>query len=376
MATQGTVEVVRGSDGALEVRLGGPWRLAGGIPALDPVRAALERTPPPPRAVVDAAAVDGWDSALVAFVSEIDQLCRTRGVACERRGLPDGAQRLLALAEAVPDRVGTKPTTRPSLLARIGAAAYGWRDSTAAGLDFLGEITLGLGRLVAGRARLRRGDVVFELQRCGMQALPIVSLIAFLVGTILAFVGAVQLQQFGAQIYVANLVAIAMAREMGGIMTSIIMAGRTGSGFAAELGTMRVTQETDALTTMGLRPIDALVLPRVLALMIMMPLLTIYADVVGMLGGMAVGVGLMGISAVTYVNQTQYALTLTSCTVGVGKSVVFGLLVAMAGCLAGMSAGRSSAAVGEATTRAVVTGIVAIIVADGLFAVVFNVLDI
>jgi phospholipid/cholesterol/gamma-HCH transport system permease protein len=259
---------------------------------------------------------------------------------------------------------------------RVGDATYTARDSAVAALDFLGEITLGLGRLVTGRARVRGGDVVFELQRCGIQALPIVSLIAFLVGTILAFVGAVQLQQFGAEIYVANLVAIAMAREMGGIMTSIIMAGRTGSGFAAELGTMRVTQETDALATMGLRPIDTLVLPRVIALMVMMPLLTIYADVVGMLGGLAVGVGLMDISAVTYWNQTQYALTLTSCAVGVGKSVVFGLLVAMAGCLAGMQAGRSSAAVGEATTRAVVVGIVAIIVADGLFAVAFNVLNI
>jgi phospholipid/cholesterol/gamma-HCH transport system permease protein len=203
-----------------------------------------------------------------------------------------------------------------------------------------------------------------------------VTLIAVLVGMILAFVGAVQLSRFGAQIYVADLVAIAMVREMGCIMTGIIMAGRTGSGFAAEIGTMRVTQEIDALETLGIPPMDFLVLPRVLALSLMMPLLTVYANVLGIAGGALVSVGMLDLSVVQYVTEANGAVTLSSYATGIGKSAVFGVLVALSGCLRGMQSGRSSSAVGEAATSAVVTGIVLIIVADGLFAVAFQLLGI
>lgn len=372
---KGRLAVERSGDGALWVRLGGTWRMAGGVPSLDAVRAELARPPLPARASVDGTGVDDWDSAMVAFVAGIGDLCRERGVPLDRDRLPEGARRLLALAEAVPAR-GGEARARTSWLARVGEGALALVARAADVVRFLGEVTLALGRLLVGRGRIRPGDVLFELQRCGAQAVPIVVLIAFLVGTILAFVGAVQLEQFGASIYVANLVGLAMAREMGAMMTAIIMAGRTGSGFAAEIGTMRVTQETDALTTMGLPPMEALVVPRVLGMTVMMPLLTLVADLVGVTGGAVVGIGMLGLSPPLYLTQTQGAIALGDVALGVAKSVVFGLLVAFAGCFAGMRCGRSSAAVGEATTRAVVSGIVAIIVADGLFAVVSNVLGI
>ena len=214
------------------------------------------------------------------------------------------------------------------------------------------------------------------LQESGPNALGIVTLINFLVGLIIAFVGAVQLQKFGASIYVADLVAIATVRELAPIMTGIIMAGRTGSGFAAELGTMQVNQEIEALSTMAVPPMDFLVLPRMLALSLMMPLLVCYADLIGMLGGAAVGIGMLGQGPRLYWEETRGAIGLLDIGIGVGKGLIFGILVALAGCMRGMSSGRDAAAVGQAATSAVVLGIVWIIGLDGILAVVTNVLGI
>jgi phospholipid/cholesterol/gamma-HCH transport system permease protein len=219
-------------------------------------------------------------------------------------------------------------------------------------------------------------DLMLLIQECGAQALPIVTLISILVGLILAFVGAVQLKMFGAQIYVADLVGIAMAREMGAMMTGIIMAGRTGAAFAAQLGTMQVNEEIDALKTLGISPMEFLVMPRIIALVLMMPLLCIYADFMGILGGLLVGIGMLDLSFMEYLNETREALTLTHFSVGIFKGVVFGILVALSGCLRGMQCGRSSSAVGLAATSAVVTAIVAIIMCDGLFAIITNTLGI
>jgi phospholipid/cholesterol/gamma-HCH transport system permease protein len=212
------------------------------------------------------------------------------------------------------------------------------------------------------------------IQQCGAEALPIVTLISFLLGVILAFVGAVQLQQFGAQIYVANLVGVAMTREMGALMTAILMAGRTGAAFAAELGTMKVTQELDALTTAGFSVLEFLVLPRVLALVLMMPLLCLYADLVGVLGGATIGVGMLDLSWTMYLQQTIHVVSLGDTVGGVFKATVYGILIALAGCWRGLEAGSSASAVGRAATSAVVTSLVAIIVACGLFAFLFYVL--
>jgi len=186
----------------------------------------------------------------------------------------------------------------------------------------------------------------------------------------------VQLKLFGAQIYVADMVGIAMVREMGAMMTGIIMAGRTGAAFAAQLGTMQVNEEIDALTTMGISPMEFLVLPRMLALILMMPLLCLYADLMGMLGGVLVGIGMLDIAPMQYFVETQAAVNLTNINIGLFKSMVYGILIALAGCLRGMQCGRSAQAVGDAATSAVVTSIVFIIVSDGLMAVICNALGI
>ncbi|MDX1776401.1 MAG: ABC transporter permease, partial [Desulfobulbales bacterium] len=248
--------------------------------------------------------------------------------------------------------------------------------STIDMLGFIGEATRTVGHFLLGRARFRRIDLLIFMEECGAQSLPIVTLISVLVGLILAFVGAVQLKLFGAQIYVANLVAIAMAREMGALMTGIIMAGRIGAAYAAQLGTMQVNEEIDALKTMGLPPMDFLVLPRLLALVLMMPLLTLYSLLLGIVGGAIVGVGMMNITLVQYFTQTQASLDLPNITLGLAKGGIYAILIALAGCMRGMQSGRSAAAVGEATTSAVVTAIVGIIVTDGIFAVICDALGI
>jgi phospholipid/cholesterol/gamma-HCH transport system permease protein len=310
----------------------------------------------------------------VTFTLKVLGEARRLAIEADRSGLPEGVRRLLALAEAVPEKQTGRDRGRASWLARLGGAAVGAVDAARTGVTFLGESMLALLALLARRARFRTSDLLLIVQECGPRALGIVSLISFLVGLILAFVGAVQLEQFGASIYVANLVAIAMTREIGCIMTAIVMAGRTGAAFAAQLGTMNTNQEIDALATMGISPMEFLVLPRMLALILMMPLLTVYADLVGILGGAVVGIGMLSLSPTQYYQQTSGAVHVTDFLIGVAKSSVFGVLVALAGCLRGMQSGRSAAAVGLAATSAVVTSIVLIIVLDGFFAVVLNVI--
>ena len=279
----------------------------------------------------------------------------------------------------MPEKKGArKEEAEVSFLQRVGISAIGAGDSLGEMLKFLGEMSVTFVRLFRMKARFRPVDLFLLIQQCGAQALPIVTLISFLVGVILAFVGAVQLKQFGAQIYVADLVGIAMVHEMGAMMTGIIMAGRTGAAFAAQLGTMKVTQEIDAFTTLGLSPLEFLVLPRVIALVLMMPLLCLYADFVGVLGGAAIGRHGNARSLLDHVLSRDRPMRsgLTDLFGGIFKSAVYGVLIALSGCLRGIQCGNSSSAVGDAATSAVVTGIVAIVVACGIFAVVFYVLGI
>jgi phospholipid/cholesterol/gamma-HCH transport system permease protein len=243
-------------------------------------------------------------------------------------------------------------------------------------LDFLGDAFTAFIRLLRGKARFRRSELFLIIQDCGAKAFPIVSLISVLVGLIFAFIGAIQLKMFGAEIYVADLVAIAMVRVMGAVMTGIIMAGRTGAAFAAQLGTMQVNEEIDALKTMGISPMEFLVLPRMLALMLMMPLLCLYSDLMGILGGLLVAVTMLDVNIMEYYVETKSAVTLTYLWIGLFHSVVFGVLVALAGCLRGIQCGRSASAVGEAATSAVVTGIVSIVVATGIITFLCEVLGI
>jgi phospholipid/cholesterol/gamma-HCH transport system permease protein len=370
-----TLHVRRPTPEVARVELTGAWRKEDRLPDPSEVWRESQVASPVHRLTFDTSRVTDWDSGLVTFARKVLEDATACGIESDRAGLPDGVQRLLHLAEAVPEKHTGRGPAQAGWLARIGAwATAGWVE-TAAGLAFLGEGMLALGALLRGQARFRMSDLLVVIQDCGPRALGIVSLISFLIGLILGFVGAVQLQQFGASIFVANLVAIAMTREIGCIMTAIVMAGRTGAAFAAQLGTMNTNQEIDALSTMGISPMEFLVLPRMVALIVMMPLLTIYADLVGILGGAVVGVGMLGIGPTEYFEQTRGAVNLTSFFIGVSKSAVFGVLVALVGCLRGMQSGRSAAAVGLAATSAVVTSIVLIIVMDGIFAVILNVLQ-
>ena len=377
MAEEGQVSFQRAADAKLLVRFSGRWRLRGGLPSVSLIERELEPAPKVGDIVFEARELISWDSSVLTFLLELSELCRQRGIKMDRAGLPLGLQRLLRLAEAVPEKKGArKEAVEPAFLERAGNAVIGAAASLGETLEFLGEMTVTFLQFFCMKARFRAVDLFLLIQQSGAQALPIVTLISFLVGMILAFVGAVQLKQFGAQIYVADLVGIAMVREMGAMMTGIIMAGRTGAAFAAQLGTMKVTQEIDAFTTMGFSPLEFLVLPRVIALILMMPLLCLYSDFVGVLGGAAVGIGMLDLSWTTYLRETTQAISLTDLGGGVFKSSVYGVLIALSGCLRGIQCGNSSSAVGDAATSAVVTGIVAIVAACGVFAIVFYVLGI
>lgn len=371
------ISIARPSADTLQIRLAGPWQMARGVPDASEIERAAEGGPAPARVTFDTQGLGDWDSSLLMFLERVSERFAARGITIDRSGLPAGVQRLLALAEAVPERQGARSdTAHPPLLERIGRTALAARDAANEFVTFFGQLALAFWALVRGRARLRPIDLMLYVQQAGADALPIITLISFLVGVIMAFVGAVQLEKFGAAIYVADLVGIAVVREMGAMMTGIVMAGRTGAAFAAQLGTMKVTQEVDALTTMGIPPMEFLVLPRALALCLMMPLLCLYSDLIGILGGAAIATGMLGLSLPVYFQELFHAVGIKDLVGGVFKAATYGVLIAVAGCLRGMESGSSASAVGDAATSAVVTGIVLIISACGIYAVVFYVLGI
>ena len=282
------------------------------------------------------------------------------------------ARRLIALAFAVKEREGARRVAGDeSFTARVGDSVLQTWGHAQELLAFTGELVYSFGRFFAGNATYLRSDLLQFVQETGAKAFPIVSIISFLIGMIFAFVGVMQLNQFGAGIYTANLVAVAMVREMAAIMTAIIMAGRTGAAYAAHIGTMKVNEEIDALRTLGMQPMDFLVTPRVIALVLMMPLLTMYSSFMGILGGISVGMMMLDISLVQYVAQTIDSLDLNSLFGGLFKSVVYGALVAVAGCQQGMACGNSAMAVGQSTTKAVVMGIVLIVVSASVLTVIY-----
>ena len=360
-------------DNTLVVRIAGNWSITEGLPSTEELKRQIGMKSAPRRVSFDARQLGEWDSSLLTFLIKVTDFCRDKSITISKEGLPEGVSRLIDLSTAVPEKKDArKEVARPPFLSMVGEATLRAGKSADEMLAFIGEACLAFAKLIRGKARFRRSDLVLLIQECGAQALPIVSLISVLVGLILAFVGAVQLRLFGAQIYVADLVGIGMAREMGAMMTAIVMAGRTGAAFAAQLGTMEVNEEIDALKTLGISPMEFLVLPRMLALIFMLPLLCLYADLMGMLGGGIIGVGLLDISPMQYFNETRAALDLTQFIAGLIKAGVFGILVALSGCLRGMQCGRSASAVGEAATSAVVTAIVSIIVSDSILTVIYD----
>ncbi len=324
----------------------------------------------------DATSLGSYDSSLICMLLRCCEVCSQTNCRVDIESLPDGPRKLLKLATAVPEIETTKVhAPQRNVFDEIGKTTLGYIGSMRTQAEFIGEVTTTCLKAATGRARYRLRDLILVMQRAGPEALPIVALISFLVGMILAFVGGVQLAKYGSEIFVADLVGIAMCREMGAIMVGIVMAGRTGASFAAELGSMRVNEEISAFKTFGLSPVEFLVFPRILALVLMFPLLTIFADVIGILGGLAIGLGL-NIGFDQYLNRTYASLDLVQICTGVGKSFVFGIIVACIGCKMGLKCENSSAGVGMATTSSVVQSITWIIVVDAVFAVIFTIFDI
>jgi len=365
-----------GTDG-LQVTLTGSWKAGHTLPESAPLEDWLDSHPGIKQISFDSTAMSSWDSALLTFLLRVTAIADKNTIQVDQSGLPDGVQRLLHLASAVPERKDARRADgKAPVLARIGNQGMAAAGAATEALAFLGEAALSLARLLRGKAQFRWSDLLLTVQQTGAQALGIVALISFLVGIILAYIGAAQLANFGATMYVADLVGIGMARAMGAMMTGIIMAGRTGAAFAAQLGTMQVNEEIDALETLGISAMDFLVLPRMLALILMMPLLTIYANLFGILGGLFVSVTTLDIGVIEYLHRTQEAVKIRHVMVGLTEASVYGVLVAVAGCYQGIKCGRSSSAVGAAATSAVVSGILLIVIATAFLTVIFNVLGI
>jgi phospholipid/cholesterol/gamma-HCH transport system permease protein len=357
----------------LEVSFNGDWLSGGELPSMLTIINQIDSRQDLKGIRFSTDGLGRWDSLLVTEVIKVISFAAERGLTVDKSGLPMAMQSLLALYYAVPERMDARREKRQvSWIQSVSRFAANGVKQGEDMLAFIGELVLTVLSVVRGDAHFRRVDLLLYTQECGPSALPIVTLISLLVGLILAFVGALQLSLFGAQIYIANMVTLGMTREMGGLMTAIIMSGRTGAAYAAQIGTMHVNDELDALKTMNLEPMAFLVLPRVLALVVIMPLLCLYADLLGMVGGGLVTVSLFDVSLTEYLNRTAHAVHLADFFVGFFKSAVFGVLIAISGCMRGMQCGRSASAVGDAATSAVVTSIVFIVVADSLMTIMCN----
>jgi len=325
----------------------------------------------PIRVVIDASEVSYCDGAGVAFIVKLRQYQERTGGDVTIHGLQEEFRRLVDIYGQISIEPPPGRRREPlSVVEQVGQAALGvWQDVQTL-LTFVGELTVTLLRAARRPRLVRWSDAWLSAERVGVDALPIIALIGFLLGLILAFQSAIPMRRFGAEIFVANLIGVSMLREMGPLITAIILAGRSGSAFAAELGTMKVREEIDALTTMGLEPVRFLVVPRVLAAVTMTPLLAMFANLFGLIGG-AVVMRSLGFSLVTYVNQILSAVTVGDLLGGLFKSLVYGIVVAGIGCLRGLQTTTGASAVGQSTTSAVVSGIVLIAIVDGVFAVVF-----
>lgn len=358
---------VQGAGGTLEVACSGGWTIYNPVPTAQSVMAEVPEAPASGVVTLSMDSRQPFDSSLASFFLQLSDLVQARGWKIDASGLPEDMTRLLDLATAVPEKEDARrQEARISPVQQMGEwALESWRGAIEV-CEFTGQWSSRLGALLIGRARLRWKDLWRILQDVSADALPIVTLISFLVGLIISFLGSVVLKQFAAEFAVAYLVGYGMLREMGAVMTGIIMAGRTGAAFAAQIGSMKVNEEIDALETFGISPIDFIVLPRIIALSIMMPLLTVYANAVGIFSGYLVAEFLMGVPASIFFTEMTFVVGISDFLLGIIKASAFGVLVATSGCLRGLQSGSGSDAVGLATTRAVVTGITLIIFANAI----------
>ena len=371
--------VAREGDSVV-VRLGGAWSLLVGLPSTDEVERALDAVPPPSRVRVEDASLERWDSSLVVVLGRIEKACAARGLELDLARVPRGAQRMLDVARQggvslvgeAAGRPGADPVETPPLTEAIGRWAIDGSRSLGDKLDFLGSTALSLARMLLGRTRRLGLGFTVALQEAGVETLPILALIAFASGGVLSLLATQQLDKVGAFLLAPNLVAIVILRELGALTTGIALAGRLGSANAAELATMVAGEEVDALRTIGVDPFDLLVAPRVLALVLMGPLLVLYANSLGLLGSLSVGVGLMGLPVEVQIERTFAALSLKHLIAGLVKGAAYGFVVGMAGCYHGLRSGRSPGAVGKAVKTAVVTAVLGVVLADAALTLFFK----
>jgi len=368
------MDVATRQDGDIQVVvIDGDWRLGTPVPEADAILSNGEASG---AVAVDAQSLGEWDTSLLVFLLDLVETVEADGGTLDLDALPQDVQRLLSMARAVPERDAERDEPPENWVEAIGQGALELWSGTTHFVQFTGEVAASAGRVLSGRSEMRWRDFWWVLQNSSASALAIVTLIAFLVGLILSFLGAVVLRRFGADYYVSYLISYGMLRELGALMTAIIMAGRTGAAFAAELGSMKISEEIDALKTLGLSPIDVLVLPRVAAIFIALPLLTIYADLVGIFGGWVVAVQMLDVTTPQFFAGLTAPVTLADAGLGVFKGTVYGAIVGLTGCLRGMRTGNDAAAVGDAATSAVVTGITLIVLANAVIDWMAALLDI
>jgi phospholipid/cholesterol/gamma-HCH transport system permease protein len=304
---------------------------------------------------------------------------RDEGIVVTLRGLrPDFARLLEVVAQQVAEqaaRPAPAASTPPSVIAGIGQSAVAAFEQAAALLGFVGEAAFAFAQSVVHPGRFRWRPILYNIRTAGFDALPIVGLLSFLLGIVVAYQGASQLRQYGANIFVADLVGLSMLREFAPLITAIIIAGRSGSAYAAQIGTMAVTEEIDAMRTIGIAPMELLVLPKIIALVIVLPLLTVFADVLGVFGGMIMARTQLDVGFGEFLDRFSKAVSITSYVVGIGKAPVFAVIIAVVGCFQGFRTHGGADSVGRQTTRSVVQSIFLVIVADALFSIAFSVLD-
>jgi phospholipid/cholesterol/gamma-HCH transport system permease protein len=354
------------------------WWTARGIGAIEQELESV-RVPAKAEVVADGARIEALDTAGAWILQKLLLRLRDEGTVVTLRGLrPEFARLLEVVAQHITEQAG-KPRSvarqSPAALERIGRGSAVAFEHAVALLSFVGECALALAGSITHPARLRWRPILFNIRSAGFDALPIVGLLSFLLGVVVAYQGADQLREFGANIFVVDLVGLSMLREFAPLITAIIVAGRSGSAYAAQIGTMSVTEEIDAMRTLGIAPLDLLVLPKVLALVIALPLLTVFADVLGVLGGMFMARAQLGVSFDEFLDRLVKAVSMTSYLIGIGKAPVFAAIIAMVGCFQGFRTKGGADSVGRQTTRAVVQSIFLVIVADALFSVAFSALD-
>jgi phospholipid/cholesterol/gamma-HCH transport system permease protein len=360
-----------------ELALSGSWT-ARGIGAIEPQLAALSALSRS-EIVVDGARIEALDTAGAWVLQKLLRRLRGEGSAVQVRDLRPEFGKLLevvgrqAADEAdTPSPVASAPSSLLEGLGRSSAAAC---EQAVALLGFVGESAVALAGCVAHPARLRWRPILYNIRSAGFDALPIVGLLSFMLGIVVAYQGADQLRQYGASIFVADLVGLSMLREFAPLITAIIIAGRSGSAYAAQIGTMSVTEEIDAMRTLGIAPMDLLVLPKILALLIALPLLTVFADVLGVFGGMIMARAQLGVGFGEFLDRFVRAVSITAYLVGICKAPVFAAIIAVVGCFQGFRTKGGADSVGRQTTRSVVQSIFLVIVADALFSIAFSALD-